>query len=321
MPEYFLVLDIGGTKISGALFTADGEIVEPSVKVAESKSCRDEEVVYRIVKELLESVTDTADREKIGGIGVGSPGPLDRERGLIVHAPLMGWRNFSLAERLAGDFKLPVRIDNDANLGALAEQRCGVAKGSLNMVYITVSTGCGGGIVINGEIYHGAHDNAGEFGHLSIDPEGLSCPCGSRGCFEMYASGTALLRTMREDMAARKKSLVFELAEGRSENLSGKLLDRAAGEGDAYALELYHREGYFLGVGLANIFNALDPEVLVLGGGITKGKEFFHQTMMETLRNRAEPAIYDDTIRYSQMNDRVVLYGAFFLIKEFVERM
>jgi glucokinase len=233
----------------------------------------------------------------------------------------MGWRNFPVVERLRADFNLPVCIDNDGNLGALAEQRCGVATGAQNMVYITVSTGCGGGIMVNGEIYHGAHDNAGEFGHLSIEPEGLPCPCGSRGCFELYASGTALLRIMRQDMEAGEKSQAFDLAEHKSENISGKLLDQAAARGDRYALELYRKEGYYLGVGLANIFNLLDPEVLVLGGGITKGKDFFHKTMMDTLRNRAEPVIHDDTIRYSRMNDRVVLYGAFFLIKEFIERM
>ena len=319
MTEYFLALDIGGTKTSAALFTRDGEIVEESVHVVDSKTSGGEEAVYENTKSLLKK-TAAAANGSIAGIGVGSPGPVDRNRGLIVHAPLMGFRNFPVAERLSQDFGLAVRLDKDGNLGALAEQRRGVAQGAHNMAYVTVSTGCGGGIVINGELYHGAHDNAGEFGHLSIDPEGLPCPCGSRGCFELYASGTALIRTMRRDLETGIKSAVFDLAQGKRENITGKLLDQAAGLGDPYALELYRREGYYLGVGLANLCNMLDPEVLVLGGGITKGKEFFHEAMMETLRERSEPEIRDGFVRYSQMNDRVVLYGAFFLVKEFIER-
>jgi glucokinase len=125
---------------------------------------------------------------------------------------------------------------------------------------------------------------------------------------------------MMRDLEAGIKSAVFDMAQGTSENITGKLLDRAASLGDPYALELYRREGYYLGVGLANLCNLLDPEVLVLGGGITKGKEFFHEAMIETLRERSEPEIHDGFLRYSLMNDRVVLYGAFFLVKEFVER-
>jgi glucokinase len=245
---------------------------------------------------------------------------LDTKKGLIIHAPLMKWRNFPIVERLAADFHLPACLDNDGNLGALAEQRRGVARGLRNIIYMTVSTGCGGGILINGEIYRGANDGAGELGHMSIDPGGLECPCGSRGCFELYASGTALRNAVRADMASGKKSRVFELVNKEGEKNLGRHLDDAAAEGDAYALALYRKEGYYLGVGLANLFNLFDPELIVLGGGVTKGRRFFHQTMMETLKERSEQPVHDDSVRYSEMNDRVVLYGAFFLIREYTER-
>ena len=200
--RYFLTLDIGGTKTSGALFDTEGTIVGDRVRVAPTQTFKGEEAVYRNVRDVAERILSDCGvlRDEILGIGIGSPGPLDSRAGVIIHAPLMGWRDFPLAARMGQDFGKPVRLDNDGNLGALAEQRRGVAKGLSNVLYMTVSTGCGGGVILNGELYRGVHDGAGEVGHMSIDPEGLPCPCGSRGCFELYASGTALLRRMREDM-------------------------------------------------------------------------------------------------------------------------
>jgi glucokinase len=314
--QFYLALDVGGTKTQAALFTDDGVLADDYVHSVPSQTHKGQEAVYENTKAALVHIVEhfALEKSQLLGIGVGSPGPLDRKKGLIVHAPLMGWRNFPLVDRLHADFQLPVAIDNDGNLGALAEQRCGVAKGARNCIYITVSTGCGGGIIINGEVYRGAHDGAGEIGHMSIDPEGLPCPCGSRGCFELYASGTAMLRTMRVDRESGRPSKVFELAGGDVEKLSGRLLDEAAAAGDEYARAVYQKEGYYLGVGLANLFNLFDPECIVLGGGITKGRQFFHAALMSTLRERAEPAISDDSVRYSLMNDRVVLYGAYYLI-------
>lgn len=320
--RYFLCLDIGGTKTSGALFDRDGTIVRDHVRVVPSRTFEGEEAVYRNVAAVAERVLSDCGVPlgDVRGIGIGSPGPLDSRKGVIIHAPLMGWKNFPLVERMVRDFGRPVRLDNDGNLGALAEQRRGVAKGLSNVLYMTVSTGCGGGMILNGELYRGTHDGAGEVGHLSIDPEGLPCPCGSRGCFELYASGTALLRTMREDMLRGVRSRAFEAAGHRPENLSGALLSRAAAEGDEYALCLYRKEGYYLGVGIANLFNLCDPEAIVLGGGVTKAREFFAGTLMETLRERCIHPVREDSVRYSEMNDRVVLYGAYHLIREHWEK-
>ena len=171
------------------------------VYTAPSQTFKGEEAVYQNTKNVLKTVLDhfSLSTKDVRGIGVGSPGPLDSKRGVIIHAPLMGWKNFPIVERLKNDFYTDVLLDNDGNLGAFAEQRCGVAKGLQNVAYMTVSTGCGGGLVIGGKIYRGKHDGAGEVGHVSIDKNGLPCPCGSRGCFELYASGTAMNRIMKED--------------------------------------------------------------------------------------------------------------------------
>ncbi|MEF9942425.1 MAG: ROK family protein [Lachnospiraceae bacterium] len=321
MSKYYLIMDIGGTKTTGALFTEDGMIVEDYTHVEKSQTFKGEEAVYQNTKMVFDHIVAKfhVDMKDVLGIGVGCPGPLNTKTGVIVHAPLMGWKNFPLVERLKQDFHLPVVLDNDGNLGALAEQRCGVAKGLDNVMYMTVSTGCGGGLVVGGNIYHGRNDGAGEVGHMSIDPKGLECPCGNRGCFEMYASGTAMNRRLQADMKAGKKNKVFDLAKYDATILDGKILTQAAELGDEYALNFYKKEAYYLGIGISNIFNLFDPDVLVIGGGVSKANKFYHEEMMHVIKERCIQSITDDSIRYSVMNDRVVLYGAYYLIKEFAQ--
>lgn len=322
MGKYYLVIDIGGTKTTGALFTENGEPVEHYFHVAESLTYQGEEAVYQNTKNVLIHIIEHfhLNMEDVLGIGVGAPGPLNVEKGIIIHAPMMGWYHFPVVDRLKNDFKKPVIMDNDGNLGALAEQRCGLGKGLKNVLYMTVSTGCGGGAVINGEIYRGKNDGAAEFGHISINLEGEKCPCGGRGCLELYASGTAMKRKMREDMKAGIKSSAFEAAGFDPERIDGRYLTAAAEEGDPYALELYKREGYYLGCGLSVLFNVLDPDLFVLGGGVIKARKYFHEEMMRQLRERTNIEIPEESVQYSRMNDRVVLYGAYYLIKEYLEK-
>lgn len=314
----FLSIDVGGTKTSSALFDSNGVLVDDYVFMAKSKTFNGEESVYQNTRMVGQQVLDHfgIDSDSLQGIGVGSPGPLNGETGVIIHAPLMGWRNFPLVDRLKKDFHCPVFLENDGNLGALAEQRVGVAKGLPNVLYMTVSTGCGGGFVLNGKLYSGSHFGAAEVGHMAIEEDGLPCPCGSNGCFELYASGTAMNRKMAEDMERGEKSLAFDLVGNDKEKLDGKVLDQAARLGDSYALALFQREGKILGRGISILFNLLDPDTIVLGGGVTKSKEFFHPYLMEELRRRSVNEVRDDSVRYSIMNDRVVLYGAYYLLKD-----
>ena len=318
MSKYYLSLDIGGTKTSASVFDENGNIVNNYVLKRKSETFKGEEAVYQNTKNVLEEILSELKikKEDVIAMGVGSPGPLDTKKGIIIHAPLMGWENFPIVERLKEDFELPVYLDNDANLGALAEVRCGEGKGCKNLIYMTVSTGCGGGIIINNDIYRGSHDGAGEVGHMSVLPDGIDCPCGSKGCFELYASGTAINERMKADMLAGKKSLVFELAGHDPEKIDGSLLLKAASQNDEYALEAYRLEGYYLGLGIANLFNILDPEAIVLGGGVTKAKDYFHESCIKTLKKRCVHKVNDDMLRYSKLNDLVVLYGAYYLCKD-----
>lgn len=318
MSKYYLSLDIGGTKTSASVFDENGDIVNNYVLKRKSETFKGEEAVYQNTKNVLEEILSELKikKEDVIAMGVGSPGPLDTKKGIIIHAPLMGWENFPIVERLKQDFELPVYLDNDANLGALAEVRCGEGKGCKNLIYMTVSTGCGGGIIINNDIYRGSHDGAGEVGHMSVLPDGIDCPCGSKGCFELYASGTAINERIKADMLAGKKSLAFELAGHDPEKIDGSLLLKAASQNDEYALEAYRLEGYYLGLGIANLFNILDPEAIVLGGGVTKAKDYFHESCIKTLKKRCVHKVNDDMLRYSKLNDLVVLYGAYYLCKD-----
>ncbi|MFA6628106.1 MAG: ROK family protein [Bacilli bacterium] len=318
MDKYYLTMDIGATKTSSALFNQEGTLLDNFVALAKSKTYEGQEAVYQNTKSVLDVVIEhfSLNMDKVQAIGVGSPGPLDSKKGIIIHAPLMGWRNFPIVEKLEKNYKKQVFLDNDGNLGALAEVRCGVAKGLSNILYMTVSTGCGGGIIINNQVYHGVTDGAGEVGHMTIDPNGLDCPCGSKGCFELYASGTAMNLKMQHDMEAGEKSRVFELAEYDKTKINGYLLDIAASEGEKYALDLFKKEGYYLGVSIANQFNMMNPECIVLGGGVTKSKRFFHDELIKTLKKYCIQEVKEDSVRYSTLNDRVVLYGAFFNVKE-----
>lgn len=322
MGKYYLVLDIGGTKTTGALFSEDGKPVDDYFYVAKSRTYQGEEAVYQNSKGVLDHIIGYfgLSMDEVLGIGVGGPGPLNVEKGIIIYAPMMGWYDFPVVDRLKQDFGKPVIMDNDGNLGALAEQRCGLGKGLNNVLYMTVSTGCGGGAVINKEIYHGKNDGAAEFGHICIEPEGRPCPCGGKGCLEMYASGTAMKRQMLEDLKSGVKSAAFEAVEYDPDRIEGRYLTEAAEKGDPYALEFYQKEGYYLGCGLSVLFNVLDPELFVLGGGVVKARKYFHEEMMKQLRMRTNIEIPEGRVQYSSMNDHVVLYGAYYLIREYLEK-
>lgn len=290
--------------------------------VTKSHTYNGEDAVYSNTVMAAQTVLKNTgvSREDLLGVGVAAPGPLDYRTGVILDVPMMGWRDFPLGPRLAADFGVPVCLDNDGNLGALAEQRVGVAKGMKNVLYMTVSTGCGGGIILNGELYRGHSGSAGEFGHMTVNYHGLACGCGGSGCFETYASGTAMNRRMKRDMEKGIKCRTFEDMDYDFNKINGKILDAAAEKGDDYAIALLQQEGYYLGVGLANLFNLFDPDVFVLGGGVTKSRKWFHKTMIRELIRHTCLPVTEDRIRYSQLNDKVVIYGAYCMIKEFIEK-
>ena len=290
--RHFLIIDIGGTKTTAVVFNDQGEPITDFI-VKSSRTYEGEDAVFQNTVELAYEVLEAAGmkKEDIAGVGVAAPGPLDYRTGLILDVPMMGWRNFPLGDRLKAEFGAPVYVENDGNLGALAEANVGVAKGENVVLYQTISTGCGGGIAIGGEIFHGHSGFAGEFGHVSINFSGPKCGCGGSGCFELYASGTAVNNRMKRDMKCGIKSLAFEAVGYDPDKVNGKILSDAAEKGDPYAINMLQQEGYYIGVGLSNLFNMFDPDVVVLAGGMVKADKYFWYNMIYLLpcRGRQNP--------------------------------
>lgn len=255
--KYAIGIDIGGTKISVTLGSSAGKILVRK-KILTKTGPQSRSCVQEIVKSVEELVRDSrASGFKVLGIGIGAPGAVDSKKGILPRSPnLPGWAGIPIRKILHQRFKLPVMIANDANAAAVGEAVFGAGKRAKSLVYITVSTGVGGGIMIDGRLYEGAGFVAGEIGHISVVPEGKKCNCGSRGCLETYASGTAIASTYRS--LTRKKVA------------GAKEVGAACRAGDKLALTSYREAAYYLGIGLANLMNILNPEVIVIGGGVLK---------------------------------------------------
>jgi glucokinase len=205
----------------------------------------------------------------ISAIGICAPGPLDPRTGIVINPPnLPGWRNFPLADLIANAYRLPVRVDNDGNAAALAEALWGAGRGYRNVFCATIGTGIGTGIVFDGRIYHGRTGAAAEGGHITIDYRGPRCGCGKLGCIETLASGPAIARRASELIAAGRGSAILEQAGGHLDRITGEMVGRAYAAGDLLAKEVLQDTAMFLTVWLGNIVDLLEPDVMIVGGGV-----------------------------------------------------
>ena len=310
MERLALAVDLGGTQIRAALADGQGRLSERISTLTQA-----EEGVQRVVARMMDvirSLVGKAEGENLEAIGVGSPGPLDPWRGLIRSAPnLPGWRDVPLRDILADEFGLPVYLGNDANLAALAEHRFGAGKGSANLVYLTISTGIGGGVVSEGQLVHGRHGLASEPGHMVLERGGPRCGCGKKGCLEALASGTAIAREAREALMAGRPSLIGELADGELHRVDARLVAEAAERGDPLAQEIYHRAGFYIGLGIVNLMHIFNPEVVILGGGVTRAGDLLMAPIRKAVAERALAPFQEDfTIVLSGLGGDVGLLGA-----------
>ncbi|HEX2149860.1 MAG TPA: ROK family protein [Actinomycetota bacterium] len=264
--RYSLGVDIGGTKILGAVVDEEGTILSKT-RVPTDRA--------EGVDALPEAVDMfLADAEKpIEAIGLAVAGFVEYPSGRIAFAPNLSFSNPDIGEDLSREYGLPVVVENDANAAAWAENRFGAGRGSLNMLMVTVGTGIGGGIVADGRLYRGSRGFGAEFGHMPVSLDGPQCACGSRGCLEAVASGTALGRMARERAPEHLDSEVVRLANGKVQDITGAMVGKAADIRDPFAVELLWDLGTLLGVGLAGIAKALDPELIVVGGGVLEEGE------------------------------------------------
>ena len=317
--RHVLGFDLGGTKFAFGIVREDGTVVA-SGRVDTLADQGPEQACRRAVEgaqALLAQAGMTP--AQLLGIGIASPGPLDQARGCVVGSPnLPGWTDYPIAAALAQPFGLRARIDNDANAAALGEHRFGAGKGKRHLVYVTVSTGIGGGAIVDGRLMRGANGNAAELGHLILDMHGPACPCGAKGCLEMYASGTALARLAREALAAGRTSSLARLA-GDPAKVNSRHVFEAAAAGDALACELLDHEVEYLGRGLAVIINTFNPERIVIGGGVASVGESFLGPVRERALRIAFPrlAAACDIVPAALGGDVGVVGGAACAFEEF----
>jgi glucokinase len=265
----FLGVDIGGTKVAVGLVNRDGKIVSQGRQPMMANGTP--EAALQAVTGAIDSLIPSAAAGGIQSIGICAPGPLDPKTGIVLNPPnLPCWRNFPLAEQIASIYRVPVHVDNDANAAALAETRWGAARGFRYVFYATIGTGIGSGIVLDGRIYHGHTGSAGEGGHVSINYRGPLCSCGKRGCIEVLAAGPAIGARARAKLGSdtSRYSAILELAKGNVAAVTSELVGQAYATGDALAREILLETVGLLTPWLGNIVDLLDPDVLVMGGGV-----------------------------------------------------
>lgn len=285
MKEIYIGVDVGGMSIKGGLVDKNGKILKKEVRTTDCKN--GPEHFLKKIKELLLSLIDFANKDgyEVKGIGFGIPGMVNNKLGTIDYAPNLNFYNINLKEYLK-EFNLPIYLSNDANVAALGEQKFGVAKGFSDVIMVTLGTGVGGGIVIDNKLFEGNEGKGAEIGHQVIVVDGEQCNCGRKGCFEVYASASALLRMTKETMLKQKDSMMWESTNNDIEKVNGLTSFECAKKGDKAANEVIDTYIKYLGEGLLNLCNIFRPQAIVLGGGISNQKEYLREKVEKYLADR-----------------------------------
>lgn len=289
MKRAVIGVDIGGTTIKLGVVDSKGRVLARDV--FSTGAGRGRRKMLALLSERIFRLITEARKQgmKVLGVGVGAPGPIDVERGFVYFFPnIPGWKNTPLKKILAKKLKLPVYVDNDANAMALGESRFGAGRGTKNIVALTLGTGIGGGIVLDGKLFHGPNYSAAEIGHLIINEDGPRCACGSRGCVETYVGNGYFVREIRKRLRSGQKSLLTRwIKEGRP--LTPLLAAQAAKAGDAFSRKIWKETGGHLGTALASLVNVLNPEKIILGGGIAQNGRLLLDPVWATLKKKAFP--------------------------------
>lgn len=305
-------IDLGGTNIRTAVVDRTGGIIAHDHR--ETLANEGPRAVISRMIEAARMVMAQAGvaRCQVAEVGVGSPGPLDIEAGVALSPPnLPGWDRVPLRQLIEEGLGIPTTLENDANAAALGEHRFGAGRGVDHMIYVTVSTGIGGGLILGGELYHGATGMAGEIGHITILPHGPLCGCGNRGCLEALASGSAIARRAREIVAHGVPTRIADLAGGDLDLITARLVADAAREGDVEAEGILSEAMDYLGTGLASLVNLFNPQLVVIGGGLAHIGEWLFGPVRRAIKRRAFPA-QAQAVRVvpAELGDHVGVLGA-----------
>jgi glucokinase len=259
----------------------------------------------------MDETRKTVPGAEFAGVGAGAPGPLDTKRGVVLLTPNLGWVNLPLRQLLQDALGVPARIDNDANCAVLGEWWRGAARGAKQVIGITIGTGIGGGIIVDGRLYHGASDCAGEIGHTTVEVNGRRCKCGNYGCLEAYASGPAIARRAVEAIEAGQTSKLPDYVDGALEKITAQTVYQAAHDGDELAEEVVGDTAKFLGAGIANMINIFNPEIVVVFGGVTlAGERLFGPLRREVAKRAFKPAVAVCRIVPAELTGTAGVYGA-----------
>jgi glucokinase len=290
--RYIVGVDLGGTNIVVGAMPEDGssELAMRSLPThgEEGPTAVVDRIVGMVEDVIADVMADTgAAREDFLGVGIGSPGPLDRERGMVIVSPNLGWKDFPLRDEIGSRVNMLATLDNDANCATLGEWWCGAAKGHRNVVGMTIGTGIGGGLIIDGQLYHGSSDAAGEIGHTTIDSNGRLCKCGNYGCVEAYASGTAIAIRAREALVDEEGSTMLALAGGDSASITAQTVYEAAKQNDPVAIEVVRETARILGTAISTLINIINPDIVVIAGGVTQAGDALFEPLRSEVRRRA----------------------------------
>ncbi|HET7789972.1 MAG TPA: ROK family protein [Gemmatimonadales bacterium] len=308
--RYIVGVDLGGTNIVVGAVAEDGSEVVGQVEESTHAEEGADAVVARIVRLVQASIAQAKGKE-VAGVGIGSPGPLDTARGIVLLTPNLGWRNMPLRDRVSSAVGLPATLDNDANCAIFGEWWRGAARGARHVVGLTIGTGIGGGIVLDGQIYHGTSDIAGELGHMTIDLNGRRCKCGNYGCLEAYASGPAIAARAVEGIESGAETTLPQYVGGDLAKITAQVVYEAARDGDDYARDVVMETAKILGAGVANIINIFNPEVVVICGGVTHaGDRLFVPLRSEARRSAFKPAVDVCRIVPGALPGTAGVYGA-----------
>ena len=294
---YYIGVDLGGTGIKAGVVNEKGEILSKGSTPTMAE--RPYQAVIADIATLCKTVAADANItvEEIEAIGVGVPGICDPKTGIIPKCTNLGWFDVPFVSELQSHIAKPVIVDNDATVAGFAEYIAGVSAGTHSSVFVTLGTGVGGGIIINGRPYSGAHGVGSEIGHMNIAMGGELCTCGNRGCFERYASATSIIRDAKRAVAENPNSAIMEKCGGDVEKINAKIVIDAAKEGDAVAKEVFDGSVNGLAHGLVNLINVIDPEVIVLGGGVSMAGEF----LLNAVREAMKPLIFFKSMPYADV--------------------
>ena len=308
--KYLIGVDIGGTKISVVLGTLGGRILDKKV-LSTQVGRKSKQSIQELITTIQTLLIRHRIRKDLAGIGIGVPGPVDPKKERIERSPnLPSWEKIPIRSILHSKFKCPVYLENDANAAALGEKYFGVGRKAKNLVYLTVSTGIGSGIILNGELVRGISGAAGEIGHTTVEINGEKCLCGKKGCLETYSSGTAIAKFMKRALKSGKKSNILKFANS-IDQINGKHVSEASNSGDRLAIEIRRRAADYLGTAIGNLINLINPDCIILGGGVIEEPKHFWVPMMKAVNREVYPNIPKRyKITRTRLGKKVGDYGA-----------